>query len=56
MTKQTTLSDQEYKEWGQYICLCLNPYCQPAVKAECTGRRYSQHKADVRKWLKDDRK
>lgn len=47
------MSDAEYEKWGQYICPCNNPWCEPLVKAECLGRKYTQHKAAVRRWLKD---
>ncbi len=49
----TKLSDAEYEQWGQHICPCLNPYCEPKQRALCISRAYPQHKASVRAWLKE---
>ena len=55
MKPNTTLTDAEYEQWGQYICPCDNPYCQPLDRALCIQKVYPHHKAAVKRWLKDSK-
>jgi hypothetical protein len=53
---EVKISKQDYQLWAQYLCPCLNPYCEPRIYAQCQGKAltYGQHKAMIEADLLED--